>query len=789
MTKKFTVGVVGNPNCGKSTLFNTLTGSKQRVGNWPGVTVERKIGLYRYRDAEYELVDLPGTYSLDVESAEVSLDERIARDFVAEQQSDLILNLVDASNIERNLYLTAQLMEMRVPMIVVLNMMDVAKERGYLINAEALAQQLGCPVVAIVASTGVGVDQLMEAVADGVKHLPVPNAKITYPPAIEDAIGALMPATATLVQTHNYDHHWFSARLLEGDHIALRLAGDELSKAATAQREQVEQALDDDIDIGLADARYGFVNQLASACVNNAGAATRHMSDHIDRVVLNRVLGIPIFLLVMYLMFMFSINLGGAFIDFFDLATGALLVDGAHQLLTNIGLPGWLVVLISDGIGGGIQVIATFIPVIVFLYLFLSALEDSGYMARAAFVMDRSMRAIGLPGKAFVPLIVGFGCNVPAVMATRTMEHERDRLLTILMVPFMSCGARLPVYALFAAAFFSTGGQNVVFGLYLIGIFVAVITGFIMKNTLLQAKSSPFIMELPPYHLPTLKGVTLRTWERTFSFVGRAGKVILPMVVLLNVLNSVGVDGTYGNQDSSNSVLSVTGQALTPVFTPMGVEEDNWPATVGIFTGVLAKEVVVGSLDALYGDLAKEEQADSGEEEPFDLGAALGQAFASIPANLSDALSGWTDPLGLDVGDTSSVEAAADAQAVTTSTFGVMASHFGSTAAAFAYLLFILLYIPCVATLAAIVREVGMGWAVFNALWTTGMAYMSATLFYQIATVSEHPTSTAISVGICTAIITATIIGLRVVGKNRLGGEGLPANPNTAPNSSAVQTP
>jgi ferrous iron transport protein B len=346
-----------------------------------------------------------------------------------------------------------------------------------------------------------------------------------------------------------------------------------LRERLTGIQTETEMKLGDDIDISLADARYGFVNQVTGDTVHRKSQVKRSTSDTIDRVVLNRVVGIPIFLLAMYLMFMFTINIGGAFIDFFDIFTGTILVDGLGQWMTSLGSPEWLTVLVANGIGGGIQVVATFIPIIAFLYLFLSALEDSGYMARAAFVMDRAMRAIGLPGKAFVPLIVGFGCNVPAIMATRTMEQERDRIMTIVMSPFMSCGARLPVYALFAAAFFPTSGQNVVFGLYLIGIAVAILTGLIMKNTLLQGQTMPFVMELPPYHVPTIKGVLLRTWDRTKSFMFRAGKIIVPMVLVLNVLNAIGTDGTYSNEDSDKSVLSEIGRTIAPAFSPMGMTE------------------------------------------------------------------------------------------------------------------------------------------------------------------------------------------------------------------------
>ncbi|MGH8553336.1 MAG: ferrous iron transport protein B, partial [Methylococcales bacterium] len=405
---------------------------------------------------------------------------------------------------------------------------------------------------------------------------------------------------------------------------------------------------------------------------------------------------------------------------------GAFLVDGFGHLLSETGAPGWLVLLLATGVGGGIQVVATFIPIIGFLYLFLSMLEDSGYMARAAFVMDRFMRFIGLPGKAFVPLLVGFGCNVPAIMATRTMESPRDRVLTILMNPFMSCGARLPVYALFAAAFFPVGGQNLVFGLYLIGIGVAVMTGLIMTNTVFRRDSAPFVMELPTYHLPTVNGVLLRTWDRLKAFLFRAGKVIVPMVLVLNTLNAIGIDGSFGNENSERSVLSEIGRTIAPAFAPMGLNEDNWPATVGIFTGVLAKEAVVGTLDALYSQLNQTEHDRSNNidtDVPFDLMGGIQRAFASIPGNLASLSEKLLDPLGLNIGDIGDDTRAAAEQDVVVDTYAAMRARFDGQAGAFAYLLFILLYFPCVAATAAVYRETNAGWTLFVVFWTTGLAY------------------------------------------------------------------
>ena len=760
MSGRFTIALVGNPNCGKTTLFNALTGSRQRVGNWPGVTVEKKTGEYRHEGGQVEVVDLPGTYSLDVVDQEVSLDEKVARDFVHAGGADLVVNIVDAANLERNLYLTSQLAEMRVPLLVVLNMVDVAEARGMRIDADALAARLGCPVVPLVATDARGIPALRSAIGQAGGARRPAGIDVRYERSLEDAIAALMPrieAAAT-----GCAPRWLAVRLLEGDDLARREGGIALA----AEAEALSAQLGGDLDIAVADARYSLANAIAGETVSIEGQASAHITDRIDRVVLNRMLGIPIFLAMMYLLFMFTINIGGAFIDFFDLLAGALFVDGVNDLLVGIGSPEWLNVLLAGGIGGGIQTVATFIPVIGFLYLFLSILEDSGYMARAAFVMDRFMRWVGLPGKSFVPLIVGFGCNVPAIMATRTLEHRRDRLMTIAMAPFMSCGARLPVYVLFAAAFFPEGAQNVVFGLYLIGIAAAVATGLVLKNTLLKGEATPFIMELPPYHLPSVRSVLFHTWDRLRSFIVRAGRVIVPMVLVLNFLNAVGTDGSYGNEDSDKSLLAEIGRSIAPAFSPLGLDEDNWPAAVGIFTGVLAKEAVVGTLDAAYTALAANDAGEPGEEAAFDLGAAVAEAFATIPANLVDALGTWADPLGLDVGELSDQAAVAEEQEVSTGTFGAMAARFDGAAGAFAYLLFILLYFPCTAATAAVYQESGARWTVFVASWTTGLGYGLATLYYQAATFARDPAHALVWIAVVLAAFATVLLWLRRLGRH-----------------------
>jgi ferrous iron transport protein B len=442
---------------------------------------------------------------------------------------------------------------------------------------------------------------------------------------------------------------------------------------------------------------------------------------------------------------------------------GAVLIDGSTWLLEQISVPAVLVTLIAQGLGGGITLVATFIPVIGFLYLCLSILEDSGYMSRAAFVIDRLMGGIGLPGNAFVPLIVGFGCNVPAVMASRSLGRDSDRLLTIAMAPFMSCGARLTVYALFATAFFQQNGQNLVFLLYLLGIGLAVFTGWIFRRQLFTGEMSPSFQEMPAYHVPVVRNILITTWFRLKGFIFRAGKTIISVVVVLSFLNSISTDFSFGNEDTENSVLSVIGKSITPAFGPLGIEEENWPATVGLFTGMFAKEAIVGTLDALYSDPAAETR-----DGPPDIPGALVAAFASIGSELSAIGGALTDPLGISIGDVSDSAAVAEEQGVNTNTLTNMAALFSSSLAAFCYLVFVLLYAPCVAVLGAITKEAGWQWMLLVFGWCTSLAYITATVIYQIGTFMAHPLFSSVWVFAMISILILFIVNLKRLTKRVL---------------------
>ena len=676
--------LVGFANTGKSTLFNLLSASnknvaQQNVGNFSGITVAAKKTSIQLNGVNTYLSDLPGLSSL-TKRGEQGQDLTISQKFITTNDIDFLINVVDINQISRQLYLTTQLLELGVPMIVVLNKTD--RQKHAFVDIDKLSDELGCPVVALSAHD-------------------------------KNALGC-MEKNLLLAQQ----------QFTQQSQASKQHKADENKKLSEENSSSIQARQDYVADI------------LSRSGVGDGGA---RFSDSLDNFVLHPITGIPVFLGMMYLLFMFAINVGSAFIDFFDILSGAIFVDYPLHFLTPLGLPQWVLTII-EGVGSGIQTVATFIPVIACLFIGLSLLENSGYLARAAFVVDSVMQKIGLPGKAFVPLIVGFGCTVPAVMSARVLDSERERITTIMMSPFMSCGARLPVYALFAAAFFPESGQNLVFLLYLIGIAAAIFTGFLLKKTVLSGNTSLNIMELPNYEMPAIGTISKRVWQRTYSFVTGAGKTIVIVVCLLNFLNSIGTDGSFGHQDSESSILSQSAQVVTPLLAPMGIKEDNWQAGVGIITGIFAKEVLVATFNSLYSPTS-----GVAEEAP-SLTASWHDAVASIKENLLGIA--LDDPLRINVGDLSDLAAVAVEQKVELSTYQVMQAAFAGQLGAFSYLLFILLYTPCVAAMGAIKNEVGTRWAVFAGSWSFLLAYLMATLCYQVGNFFVAPLMASITIAI-----------------------------------------
>jgi len=732
--KTCTIGLIGNPNAGKTTLFNQLTGARQRVGNWAGVTVERKEGSFNTAQQQVRLIDLPGTYSLTTLAQQSSLDEQIACHYILSNDADLLINVVDASNLERNLYLTVQLLELGVPCIVALNMLDIAENQRISIDTQALAKRLGCPVIPLVSTRAQGIDALKQAIDQ--HSLQAAELTIDYPVEINHAATQLtqtLPASFSAAQ-----RRWLAIQMLEGDIFSIAQAGT----AAQALLASLSQ----DYALAIVEARYRTIEKLSTAVSNSHLAQPHRLSQRLDSLILNRWLGVPIFLLMMYLMFLLAINIGGALQPLFDIGSAALFIHGMQWLGWMLQLPDWLTLFLAQGVGGGINTVLPLVPQIGMMYLFLSFMEDSGYMARAAFVMDRLMQALGLPGKSFVPLIVGFGCNVPSVMGARTLDAPRERLITVMMAPFMSCGARLAIFAVFAAAFFGQNGALVVFSLYITGILAAIGTGLLLKHTLMRGDATPFVMELPLYHVPHLKTLLLQTWQRLQGFVLRAGKVIIVASIIIGALNSFSFSGKPVST-INDSALATVSRSITPLLAPIGVHNDNWQATVGLVTGAMAKEVVVGTLNTLY-------TAEAISQTPFDpsqfslreeLTEALNETWQGLKATFS--LSVLANPIEASKGDGEMASGA----------MGMMSSKFANNAAAYSYLLFVLLYVPCVSVMGAIARESSRRWMAFSIFWGLNLAFSLATLFYQFATFADHPRYSSI------AIVLVVVFNLLVI--------------------------
>lgn len=742
--KKLTIGLIGNPNSGKTTLFNQLTGSRQRVGNWAGVTVERKEGSFQTTDCQATLVDLPGTYSLTTISSQTSLDEQIACHYILSGDADVLINVVDASNLERNLYLTLQLLELGMPCVVALNMLDIAEKQQVRIDIDALSARLGCPVVPLVSTRGRGIDALKLAID---RHSRNQNVDLVHyaQPLLREAshLAQLMPENMPLQQ-----RRWLGLQMLEGDIYSRAYAQD-----AAHHLEDVLTRLESEIDdpaLHIADARYQCIAAICDTVSNSLTAEPSRFTAAMDKIILNRFLGLPIFLLVMYVMFLFAINIGGALAPIFDAGSVAIFIHGLQWLGYTLHFPEWLTIFLAQGIGGGINTVLPLVPQIGMMYLFLSFLEDSGYMARAAFVMDRLMQSLGLPGKSFVPLIVGFGCNVPSVMGARTLDAPRERLMTIMMAPFMSCGARLAIFAVFAAAFFGQEGALAVFSLYILGIVMAILTGLMLKHTIMRGEASPFVMELPVYHVPLIKSLLIQTWQRLKGFILRAGKVIVIVSIFLSALNSFSLSGKAVNNINDSALASVS-RVFTPLLEPIGIQGDHWQATVGLFTGAMAKEVVVGTLNTLY--TAENIQEEEFNPAEFSLTAELSDAAGETWQSLKDtfSLSVLANPIEASKGDGE----------MATGTMGVMSEKFGSAAAAYSYLIFVLLYVPCISVMGAISRESSRGWMGFSILWGLNIAYSLSTLFYQVASFHQHPQYSAI------CILAVVVFNVLVIGSLR----------------------
>ncbi|MCR3956033.1 MAG: ferrous iron transport protein B [Gudongella sp.] len=601
------IALVGNPNSGKTTLFNVLTGSNQHVGNWPGVTVEKKEGSFKHKGALYNVVDLPGTYSLGAYSE----DELVARDFIVKGNPDVVINVVDSTNLERNLYLTTQLLEMGANVVVALNMMDEAESKKIKISTDDLSEALGVPVVSTVAAKRKGIEELIEGTLRAMDQKPR-KIVFTYGKEIDEEISKLRSLLKE--ESLPYPEDWTALKLLEGDQEMLSIV-DGMDKV----KAHLESLHSDNVDyeLDIVDKRYAYVNGITKKCVVKPDEEIITTTDRIDKVLTSRLFGLPIFGLIMYLVFQLTFVVGSDFLGGYVETAIGLFGELVEGLLVSIGSPDWLISFIIEGFVGGVGAVLVFVPLIMVLYFFLAILEDTGYMARAAYIMDGVMRAVGLHGKTFISMIVGFGCNVPGIMATRTLENKKDRMIAILINPFMSCGARLPIYLVFIAAFFPDKGGLVLFIIYALGIGMALLMGKIFSKTLFIGESSHFIMELPPYRLPSPSSVVRDMWEKVWDFVKRAGTVIFAVVALLWVLSvlPMGVE-PY----SQESILGRIGEFISPLFAPAGF--GTWQASVSLFAGIAAKEAVVAVLGMVY----------AGVSEGSELVTAIRGSFTTLSA-------------------------------------------------------------------------------------------------------------------------------------------------------------
>ncbi|NIA09646.1 MAG: ferrous iron transport protein B [Nitrospiraceae bacterium] len=688
------VAFAGNPNVGKTALINSLSGANLKVGNWPGVTVEKKEADMTFEGRKVKLIDLPGIYSL----SPYTLEERIARDFILEGKPDVIVN----ANIERNLYLTTQLLELGIPVVIALNIWDDFRSMGYRLDLEMFQELLNVKAVPTVATRNEGNYELMKLVVNAADSGKAPRP-LEFSESIEKFIEKV---EEKLPKELPYPRRWTAIKVLERDsYLAKKMDLTPYNLIA----DEFEKTFGNDGETVIADERYGIISGLLKRTLKQPLTKVRSWTDVADMVILNRVLGIPIFLFLMYLAFKFSFDGSGPFIDWTDGFVNGFIAKWVGKAIA--WSPNWFQSLTINGIIGGVGLVLTFAPLMFFIYFFLALLEESGYMARAAFVMDKIMHGIGLHGKSFIPLIIGFGCNVPAIYATRVLENERDRKLTALLVPFMSCGARLPIYALFTGVFFASHQASVVLLMYVIGVVVAVIVGLILKSTVFKGKTPPFILELPPYRVPTVRAVWQSMWNRTKFFLIKAGTVIAAtMIILWGFLNlpyGVTPDKTY---------LGRFAKTIAPIFKPCGFPK--WQPVAALVPGTIAKEAVIGSLGQFYG-VGGEEEGGISENSTFM--QDLADQVKGFVGATKDSFVGMFGSLKTGVFEIEHEKTPLQKK---------IEKDFTSLSA-FSYMVFCLLWIPCIVTIGAMYSEFGWGMVGLSILLTTIVPYLMSTLIYQ----------------------------------------------------------
>jgi ferrous iron transport protein B len=723
-----TIAITGSPNAGKTSLFNQLTGANQHVGNWPGQTVERHTGTFTVAADQFEIVDLPGTYGL----VAVSAEEAIATGYLADERPEVVVTVADAAHLSGSLHLVAQVAEAGLRQIVALNMCDVADRRSIEIDDTILADWLGADVVRTVARRGSGVDQLKSAIAgSAAAGTPPRPLVIDYGPVVERHLSSLVDAVIACPAVEDLGApRWIGLQLLAGDEawrarVAAVPGGDEVLAVAGANRDAIAHETGFEVELVLAERRFDWISRLVAAATGSEGTGAV-WSDRVDRVLTHRWLGLPVFLAVMWIVLQVTADVTAPYLDWVDAVITGPVSRWAVGVLGFFGLAGgWVESLVVDGVLAGVGAVLVFVPVLFALYLMLALLEDSGYMARAAAVMERGMRALGIPGKAFLPMMVGFGCTVPAIYATRTLDSSRDRLLTGLITPFMSCGARLPVYVLLASVFFAGRAGAVVFAMYLLGIGVAIAVGFVLSRTVLfEEEPAPFVMVMPEFRLPNPRTVWSLVTLRTGDFIRGAGTVIMVTSVGVWLLLSipVGGDGGFADTEVEDSAFGAASVAVSPVMEPLGFGE--WEQAGALFTGFIAKEVVVSTMAQLYSveEPTHETTSSSFGEDLRDIGTtfvtATGETVRAIPA-----------VVGLDLVDVDA-EPSTELQSAIRTSFETSSGGYGRLAA-LAFMVFVLLYTPCMAAVAAFRQEFGTKWMWVSVIGQFMVAWGGAFIVFQ----------------------------------------------------------
>lgn len=682
-SKTINVALVGNPNCGKTSIFNVAAHAHERVGNYSGVTVDEKVGSFEFNGYKFNLIDLPGTYSLSAYSPE----ELYVRKHIMEKAPDIILNVIDSSNIERNLYLTMQTIDMDIRMVMALNMFDELKQSGDKLDYETLGSLLGVPIVPTVGRTGEGINQLFQKIidvyegTDSTSH----HIHINHGIELESQIKILRDKIYEYGFAGKMSTRFLAIKLMENDSQMEKFVlsspnGKEIIELRDEIKQSWQKKSNSDLEASITDAKYGFIRgALKEVYVKNDEQKQNHLTDAIDAIVTNKYLGYPVFLLFMFITFFATFFIGQYPMDWIDSLFG-WLGDSVGSLMND----GPLKSLIVDGAIGGVGSVIVFLPNILILYLFISFMEDSGYMARAAFIMDRIMHKMGLHGKSFIPMIMGFGCNIPAIMATRTIEDRKSRLITMLIIPLMSCSARIPVYLILVGAFFSKYAAIVLLGLYMLGMIMSIIMAKLFSRFVIKGESTPFVMELPPYRMPTFKNVFCHTWEKGKQYLKKMGTIILGASVIVWALGYFPNHDTYSNpqQQLENSYMGMIGKTIEPVLAPCGMD---WKQSVSVLTGLAAKEVVASTMGVLY-------SANETEAEQVDIGSDDGAL------RISKSIRNNMTPLS-----------------------------------AMSMLIFVLLYMPCLASIIAIKGESGKWkWALFVVVYTIALAWVSSTLVFQL---------------------------------------------------------